>query len=98
MATRGGTGLTVDRGNAHGTAAQRQGKSGLIWTGTEEPYMRQPWKLDRASDSTTVDVAVVIVFLFGHMDGEERAARNPGGNGASGMVAPGSRFGSLTWG
>jgi hypothetical protein len=88
----------VDCGNAHGTAAQQQGKSGLIWTGTEEPYMRQPRKLDRASDSTTCDVAVVIVFLFCYVDGEERAARNPGCNGASKMVAPGSRSGSLTWG
>jgi hypothetical protein len=44
------------------------------------------------------DVAVVMLYLFGHVDGEERAARNPGGNGASEMVAPGSRFGSLTWG
>jgi hypothetical protein len=35
---------------------------------------RYPLKVDRAGDSTVGVVAVVMVFLFVHVDGEERAA------------------------
>jgi hypothetical protein len=36
-------------------------------------------------DSTTNDVAVVMVSLFGHVDGEERTVGDPGG-GSSQIV------------
>jgi hypothetical protein len=32
---------------------------------------RRPWKVDCTGVSTASDVAAVVVFLFGHVDGEE---------------------------
>jgi hypothetical protein len=59
---------------------------------------RRPWEMDHAGDSTASDVAVVTVFLFGHVDGKERTAGNPRdgiGGGASTMEAPRLRLGTL---
>jgi hypothetical protein len=40
---------------------------------------RRPWRVDRTDDSTASDVAVVMVSLFGHVDGEEWVVGDPGG-------------------
>jgi hypothetical protein len=43
--------------------------------------------VDRTDDSTVNDVAVVMVSLFGHVDGKERAVGDPGG-GSSQIMFP----------
>jgi hypothetical protein len=48
-------------------------------------------------DSTTSDVAVVTVFLFAHVDGDEWTMRDTGVGGVSALTAPRSRFRGLTW-
>jgi hypothetical protein len=59
---------------------------------------RRPWKVDCADGSTASNVAVVVVSLFGHLDGVERTVGDPGVGGASALAAPRSRFGDLTRG
>jgi hypothetical protein len=44
------------------------------------------------------DVSVVVVSLFGHLDGVERTLGDPGVGGALALAAPRSRFGNLTRG
>jgi hypothetical protein len=52
--------------------------------------------VDCVVDSTASDMAVVVVSLFGHVDGVERTVGDPGVGGASALAAPRSRFGGLT--
>lgn len=56
---------------------------------------RRPWKADYADGSTASNATVVVVLLFGHVGGEERAAGEPGVGGASVVTAPRSRHGGL---
>jgi hypothetical protein len=42
------------------------------------------------------DVVVVVIFLFGHVDGVERTVGDPGVGGASALVARRSWFEGLT--
>jgi hypothetical protein len=56
----------------------------------------RPRKVDYAIDSTASDVAVVVVFLFGYVDGVERTVGDPGVGNALALAAPRSRFGGLT--
>jgi hypothetical protein len=53
-------------------------------------------KVDCTDGSTASDVAAVVVFLFGHVDGVERTVGDPGVGGASALAAPRSWFGDLT--
>jgi hypothetical protein len=55
-------------------------------------------KVDHAGVSAASDVTVVVVVFFGHADGEEQAARNPGVDGASAMASPRSGFRGWTRG
>ena len=41
------------------------------------------WKVDCVGNYTASDVAMVMAYLFGHVDGEERAVGVPGVGGAS---------------
>jgi hypothetical protein len=59
---------------------------------------RRPWKVDCAVGSTAGNVAVVVVSLFGHEDGVERTAGDPGVGGTSAVAAPRSWFGNLPMG
>lgn len=59
---------------------------------------RRPWKVDCAVGSTASNVAVVVVSLFGHEDGVERTAGDPGVDKASALATPRSCFGNLTRG
>jgi hypothetical protein len=52
--------------------------------------------VDCADGSAASDVAVVVVFLFGHVDGVERTVGDPSVGDASALAAPRSRFGGLT--
>ncbi len=45
---------------------------------------RRPWKVDCAGGFPASDVAVVMVSLLGHEDGEEVAAGDPGVGGDGG--------------
>jgi hypothetical protein len=58
---------------------------------------RRPRKLDCTDGSAASDVAVVMVSLFGHVDGEERMAGElgVGGNGNSQILI--RRPGSGQW-
>jgi hypothetical protein len=56
----------------------------------------RPRKVDCVDGSAASDVAVVVVFLFGHVDGVERTVGDPGVGDASTLAAPRSRFGGLT--
>jgi hypothetical protein len=49
-------------------------------------------------DSTTSEGAVVMVYLFGYVDGEERTMRDTGVGGISALITPRSRVRGLTWG
>jgi hypothetical protein len=40
---------------------------------------QRPWRMDRTDASTASDEAMVMVSLFEHVDGEERAVGDPGG-------------------
>jgi hypothetical protein len=57
---------------------------------------QRPRKVDCADVSAASDVAVVVVFLFGLVDGVEQTVGNPGVGDASALAAPRSRFGGLT--
>jgi hypothetical protein len=59
---------------------------------------RRRRKVDYADGSMASDVAAVVVFIFGHVNGMERTVGDPGVGGASALVAPKSRFGDLIWG
>jgi hypothetical protein len=50
------------------------------------------------SMTSDVAVAMVMAFLFGHLDGKEQEAGDPCVDGASAMAAPGSCSGGLTLG
>jgi hypothetical protein len=56
----------------------------------------RPRKVDCMDGSTVSDVAAVVVFLFGHVDGVERTVGYPGVGDASTLPAPRSQFGGLT--
>jgi hypothetical protein len=56
----------------------------------------RPWKVDCVFDSTASNVAVVVVSLFGYVDGVERTVGDPGVGSALALAAPRSRFGGLT--
>jgi hypothetical protein len=56
----------------------------------------RPWKVDCAVGFAASDVAVVVVFLFGYVDGMEQTVGDPGVGGASALAAPRSWFGGLT--
>jgi hypothetical protein len=53
-------------------------------------------KVDCVDSSAASDVAAVVVFLFGHVDGVERTVGYPGVGDASTLLATRSRFGGLT--
>jgi hypothetical protein len=59
---------------------------------------QQPLRVDCMGNSMTSDGAVVTVYLFGYMDGEERTMRDTGVSGVSALITPRSRVRGLTWG
>jgi hypothetical protein len=54
--------------------------------------------VDCADNSTASDMAAVVAFLFGHLDGMERMVGNPGVGDALALAAPTLRFSGLTRG
>jgi hypothetical protein len=59
---------------------------------------RRPRKVDCADDFTVSIAAMVVVSLFGHVDGVEWMVGDPGVGGASALTAPRSRFRGQTQG
>jgi hypothetical protein len=59
--------------------------------------MAMTWKVDCVGDSSASGVALVVSFLFGHVDGEEQAARNLGAGCVLAMAAHISRPRGLVW-
>jgi hypothetical protein len=56
----------------------------------------RPRKVDCTDSSAASDVAVVVMFLFGHVDGVKWTVGDPGVGDASILAAPRSWFGGLT--
>jgi hypothetical protein len=56
----------------------------------------RPWKVHCAVGTAASDVAAVVVFLFGYVDGVDQTVGDPGVGGASTLAAPRSWFGGLT--
>jgi hypothetical protein len=54
--------------------------------------------VDYANNSTANDMAAVVAFLFGHLDGMERMVGNPGVGDALALAAPRLCFRGLTQG
>jgi hypothetical protein len=77
------------------SSAVRCGVGWSFGSSSRMPGWRPP-KVDCADGSAASDVAVVVVFLFGHVDGVERTVGDPGVGDASALAAPRSQFGGLT--